>query len=106
MASSFLSHCGSGEKFRDQTYPLFARHLKGQGVDPENPKYVGRRVEWGSAIELLWSAAVLFFEALDDVAGQNICARQAVTSTKSLFVPGLSLRFETADVDYQSGYRC
>jgi glycosyltransferase involved in cell wall biosynthesis len=32
--------CGSGEKFRDQTYPLFARYLKGQGVDPENPKYV------------------------------------------------------------------
>ena len=32
--------CGSGEKFRDQTYPLFARFLKGQGVDPENPKCV------------------------------------------------------------------
>ena len=40
MASSFLSHCGSGEKFRDQTYPLFARYIKGQGVDPENPKCV------------------------------------------------------------------
>ena len=40
MASSFVSHCGSGEKFRDQTYPLFARYIKGQGVDPENPKCV------------------------------------------------------------------
>ena len=40
MASSFLSHCGSGEKFRDQTYPPFARYIKGQGVDPENPKCV------------------------------------------------------------------
>jgi hypothetical protein len=30
MASSFLSDCGSGEKFRDQTYPLFARYLKGK----------------------------------------------------------------------------
>ncbi len=40
MASSFLSDCWSGEKFRDQTYPRFARYLKGQGVDPENPKCV------------------------------------------------------------------
>ena len=24
--------CRSGEKFRDQTYPLFARYIKGQGI--------------------------------------------------------------------------
>ena len=64
MASSFVSHCGSGEKFRDQTYPLFARYLKGQGVDPENPKCVVVAVFFKDRCHLLEGREFLNTEAL------------------------------------------
>ena len=51
----------------------------------------------GLATELLGSAAII---------GPGRLCYQALTSTKSLFVPGLSSRFETAYGDYQSGYKC
>jgi hypothetical protein len=63
MASSFVSHCGSGEKFRDQTYPLSARYLKGQGVDPENPKCV--------------VVAVFFKDRMPSPGGQGIVIEAA-----------------------------
>jgi len=58
--------CGSGEKFRDQTYALFARYIKGQGVDPENPKCVVVAVSFKDRCHLLeaWNFEGLNTEAL------------------------------------------
>ena len=61
--------CRSGEKFRDQTYPLFARYIKGQGVDPENPKCVVVAVFFKNRCHLLEGGE--FLKMLRELEGLN-----------------------------------
>jgi hypothetical protein len=67
-----LPERGDWETWRDKTFPLMAKYLKAQGVDPEQPKAVVVAVFSGN--QCYFIEGVKFMEAFKELEGLNSAA--------------------------------
>lgn len=64
-----LPESGAWEQFRDKTFPLLARYVKSQGIDPESPKELVVVTFYRNAFHFI--EGVKFMEAFKNLEGLN-----------------------------------